>query len=127
MASHNGPVKKYNLQNGQLVKQLNDKVEELRSLSLSIDGKRLLVANDKQLKIYNAESGDEIQIINPSLSEEINECSFTRSGKQLLITCDDNTITVWDVLKNKKVSVLTGFLSRVTQGSFTLRFSRNRA
>jgi WD40 repeat protein len=119
MGSHNGPVKKYNLLNGQLVNQLNDKVEELRSISISPDGKNLLVANDKQIKIYDAESGKEMQSINPSLSEEINECSFTQNGKQLLITCDDNTTTVWDLPNHKKAGILTGFLNDRDKGGLT--------
>ncbi len=119
MGSHNGPVKKYNLQNGQLVHQLNDKVEELRALAISQDGKKLVVANDKLIKIYDAESGKEIQTINPSLTEEINECTFTQSGKQVLITCDDNTTTIWDLAKNKKTGVLTGFLNDRDKGGLT--------
>jgi len=116
MGSHNGPVKKYNLENGQLVKQFTDKVEELRELSISSDGKNLLVANDKEVKIYDAESGREIQTINPLLTEEINECAFTQSGKQILITCDDNTTAIWDLQKNKKAGSLSGFLNDRDKG-----------
>lgn len=119
MASHNGPVKKYNLQNGQLTKQLIDKVEELRSLSISTDGKKLLVAEDKLVKIYSTESGNELQTINPTLAEEINECAFTQNGKQILITCDDNTTTLWDLTKNKKAGLLTGFLNARDRGGLT--------
>jgi WD40 repeat protein len=119
MGSHNGPVKKYNLQNGQLIHQLNDKAEELRSIAISQDGKKLLVADDKQVIIYDADSGKEIQTINPSASEEINECTFTQGGKQILITCDDNTIMIWDLAKNKRSGVLTGFLNDRDKGGLT--------
>ena len=119
MASHNGPLKKYNLQNGKLIKQLTDKVEELRSLSISPDGKKLLVADEKQVKIYDAESGNELQTINPALTEELNESIFTQSGKLILITCDDNTTTIWDLNKNKKTGSLTGFLNDRDLGGLT--------
>ena len=89
------------------------------ALSISPDGKKLLVAEDKLIKIYDAESGKEIQTINPALTEEINECTFTQSGKQILITCDDNTVTIWDLAKNKKTGSLTGFLNDRDKGGLT--------
>ena len=119
MASHNGPIKMYNLQTGQLIKQIADKIDDLRSLSVSTDGKKLLIADDKQIIIYNAETGSELQIVKPSLSEEINECAFTQSGKQILITCDDNTVVIWDLARNKKVGSLTGFLNDRDKGGLT--------
>lgn len=42
MGSHNGPVKKYSLQSGQLIHQFDDKVEELRSIAISEDGKKII-------------------------------------------------------------------------------------
>ncbi|MEQ1586300.1 MAG: caspase family protein [Cyclobacteriaceae bacterium] len=119
MASHNGPVKKYNLETGQLVKQLIDKVDELRALVISPDGKKLMVAEDTLVTIYDTESGKLIQKIDPNLTEEINECAFTLDSKKILITSDDNTITIWDVEKNKKTGMLTGFLNDRDKGGLT--------
>ncbi len=119
MASHNGPVKKYNLENGQLVKQFIDKVDELRALVTSPDGKKLLVAEDTLITIYDAESGKVIKKIDPQLPEEINECVFTQNGKKILITSNDNTTITWDLEKNKKSGALTGFLNDRDKGGLT--------
>ena len=119
MASHNGPLKKYNLNNGQLVKQFLDKVGELHALGVSPDGKKLMVAEDTLVTIYDTESGKEIQKIDPALTEEINECVFTQDGKKILITSNDNTVTIWDLMKNKKAGSLTGFLNDRDKGGLT--------
>lgn len=119
MASHQGPVKKYNLENGQLVKLYNNSVPELRDLEVSWDGKKLLVATESQITIYDTESGKELRQIDPQLTEGINECAFTQNGTRILITSDDNTITIWDLAKNKKSGSLTGFLNDRDKGGLT--------
>lgn len=119
MASHRGPVKKYNLENGQLVKLYNNSVPELRDLEVSWDGKKLLVATESEITVYDTESGKELQKIDPQLTEGINECAFTQNGTRILITSDDNTITIWDLAKNKKSGSLTGFLNDRDKGGLT--------
>ncbi len=119
MASHNGPVKKYSLENGQLIKQFVEKVDELRALIMSPDGKKLMLAEDNLITIYNSESGKLIYQIDPQLTEEINECAFTQNGKEILITSNDNTVTIWDLERNKKSGSLTGFLNDRDKGGLT--------
>jgi len=111
MASNKGPVKKYNISNGQLIKKYTETVENLQSISLSGDSKKLLVAKDTQIIIYDTDSGKELNVINPQLAEQINECSFTANSKKILITSNDNTAVIWDLSSGKKTSVLTGFLN----------------
>jgi WD40 repeat protein len=116
MASNNGPVKKYNINNGRLIKQYTEKVEDLQSIALNRDGKKLLVARENQIIIYDTESGKEINVINPQLEEKINECVFTATSTKILITSDNNTALVWNITTNKKAGVLTGFLNDRDQG-----------
>lgn len=84
---------------GKLVKQYLDKVEDLTSLDISPDNKRLLMSTKKDVILWDQESGKEIERINPALSEDINETIFTKDGKQVIITCNDNTAVIWDLQK----------------------------
>jgi WD40 repeat protein len=119
MASNKGPVKKYNLVDGQLVKLFTEQVEDLQSMAVSGDGKKILVATETQIIVYDAGTGKELSTINPQLTEEINECAFTGNSKRILITSNDNTVVVWDLASNKKAGLLTGFLNDRDQGGLT--------
>ncbi|CAN5384927.1 hypothetical protein BH10BAC4_BH10BAC4_01710 [soil metagenome] len=116
MASHNGEVKKYELARGKIEKQYLEKAEDPTSIDVSADNKKLLMSTIKEIVIWDAESGKELDKINPQLSEEINETAFTLDGKKIIITSNDNTAVVWDLSKKKPAILLTGFLNARDKG-----------
>ncbi len=82
MASHNGEVKKIELTHGKQVKQYLDKVEDITSLDVSHDNRKLLMSTKEKVFIWDVETGKELEKIEPKLTEEINETVFTLDGKK---------------------------------------------
>lgn len=119
MASHHGAVKKYSLQDGKLVATFMDNVENVTSAAVSGDGKKLLVSTETTILIWDTNTGKELFKIEPEFKEQINETAFTLNGKNLLITCNDNTTILWDLDKKSPSNKLTGFLNERDKGGLT--------
>jgi WD40 repeat protein len=119
MASHHGSVKKYDMATGKLIRQYADEVNDLSSLDISPDGKKLVLATEKEIFLWN-ESGDLLSKFNPGIEQEINETIFTRDSKKLIITSNNNnTAILWHIEKNKADGALTGFLNMRDKGGIT--------
>ena len=119
MASHHGSVKKYDLAGGKLVKQYADEVNDLSSLHVSPDGKKLALATEKEIFLWDTETGHELSKVNPGIEQEMNETIFTNDSKKLIITSNNNTAIVWDIEKGKTTGALTGFLNMRDKGGIT--------
>ena len=118
-ASHNGPVRKYELVTGKLISTYQKNVNDLSTVSISRDGKQLVVCTKKEFTLYNAENGDSLKTFNPGIEAEINQATFTADGKRILLACDNNVVLIWDILSNKKVGELSGFLNQRDKGGLT--------
>jgi len=116
MVSHHGSAKKYDLTTGKLVTQYVDEMNDPSSVAVSPDGKRVVVATKKEIFVWDAESGKELYKFNPGVEQEINQTIFSRGGKQLIISCDNNTAFLWDLEKQKTSQTLTGFLNLRDKG-----------
>ncbi len=119
MASHHGSVKQYDMTDGKLVRQYADEVNDLSSLQVSPDGKNLALATEKEVILWNVESGREASRFNPGIEQEINETRFTLDGRKLIITSNNNTAIVWDLTLKKSTGLLTGFLNMRDKGGIT--------
>ena len=118
-ASNNDAFVKYDLSTGALVTTYAAKVENLRSVSTSRDGKLLALCTEKSITVYNANNGDSIKSIFPEDEANLNQASFTMDGKRVLIASDNNTVMVYDIASGKKVGELTGFLNARDKGGLT--------
>ncbi len=118
MASHHGSVKRYDTSNGKLLKQYADEVNDLSSLHISPDGKRLVLATEKEIHLWDTESGHGMKF-NPGIEQEINETVFTHDSKKLIIGSNNSTAMVWDLQKEKITGTLTGFLNLRDRGGIT--------
>jgi WD40 repeat protein len=116
MASHNGPVKKYNLQNGGLVKTYSDVVKDLTGFSISTDGEKIACATEKEIIVWNEESGSEVTRLIAKEEGDFNEVRFMATPHKLLISSNDNTAFIWNVVTQKKETTLTGFLNQRDRG-----------
>jgi WD40 repeat protein len=116
MASHNGPVKKYSLQNGSLTKTYEPVVKDLTGLSISSDGKKIACAIEKEIIIWNEASGVEVARLAGKQDADFNEVRFLPNPDKLLISANDNTAFVWNVKTQKKETVFTGFLNQRDNG-----------
>jgi WD40 repeat protein len=115
-ASHNGPVRKYNLATGKLEVTLKKEVDDLSTINVSRDGKLLVLCTKKEFSLYNLEKGDSLKTFNPGIEAEINGATFSADGKKVLLACDDNRVVIWDMAKNKRSGELTGFLNQRDKG-----------
>jgi WD40 repeat protein len=116
MASHHGSVKKYDLSNSNLQKQYADQVNNLSSLDVSPDGKRLMLATEQEIILWDTDSGRELAKFTPTPDQQINESVFNKDGKKLVITSNNNTAIIWDLEKQKQAASLTGFLNMRDKG-----------
>ena len=91
MASHHGSVKKYDITNGKLVRQYAEEVNDLSSLAVSPNGKQLMLATEKEILMWDTESGRSLAKFNPGIEQEINETTFTNNNNKLIITSNNNT------------------------------------
>ena len=84
----------------------------IRSANFSQDGKLLITAStDMTARIYNVESGKEIQCLRDS--SIIYLAKFSPDGKLAVTSSDvgaDYTIRVWDIKTGKVISTLQGML-----------------
>ncbi len=111
MASHNGPLKKYDLVDGKLLKVYEEKTEDLTGLAVSADGKLVARTTEKNAIIYDAATGTPLSEVAATKKGEFHKTQFTLDSKNLLITSDDNTAFAWNIASKKKEFVLTGFLN----------------
>ncbi len=119
MASHRGPVKKYDLLDGKLLKVYEKDPEELTGLAVSPDGKKISRATEKEIVIWNETTGEELSRLTAEDKAEFHEIAFTRDSKQLVITCDNNTAFVWTIDQKKKSLEFTGLLNQRDKGGLT--------
>ncbi|MBS1680772.1 MAG: caspase family protein [Bacteroidetes bacterium] len=119
MASHNGSAKKYDLTGGKLLVQFADSLRDPSSIAVSPNNKMVALALKKEIIVWNSETGNELKRFNPGVEQEINETIFSHDGKQLFITCDNNTTIIWDIKNSKAIKSLTGFLNFRDKGGIT--------
>jgi len=116
MASSDGPVKKYDLASGKLLKVYEEKPDNLAGLAISPDGKKIARATEKDVLMWDESSGNLLTTIKAEEGGNFHAIAFTLDSKKLLITSDDNTVITWNVAQNKKDKALTGFLNERDKG-----------
>jgi WD40 repeat protein len=119
MASHNGPVKKYELATNKLIKVYEEKPDDLSGLAISPDGKKLARATDESVIVWNTVTGEQLDSISADKEGAFHELAFTQDSKRLIITSDKNIAFVWSIASNKKEKELTGFLNQRDKGGLT--------
>lgn len=111
MASHDGPVKKYELATDKLIKVYEEKSEDLTSFVLSHDGRKLARATEKEVVVWDESSGKVLGTLAAEEKGEFHEIAFTRDNQRVIVTSDNNTAFLWNFAHNKKERALTGFLN----------------
>lgn len=112
LASHNGPVRKYDLASFKLLHTFEDKTEDLTGFAASADGRTLAVATEKEVRIWDENSGKLLSTLPSAEKGAFHEVGFSVDSKMLFVTSDDNTAFAWNIANNKKEKALTGFLNQ---------------
>lgn len=116
MASHNGPLKKYDLADGKLLRVYEEKSTDLTGLALSSDGKKLARAAEKNVVVWDESTGNQVASLDAEERGEFHKIEFMLDGKKLLIASDNSTAFAWNFSQHKKDFVLTGFLNQRDKG-----------
>lgn len=116
MASHKGPLKKYEVTSGKLLHVFENSTEDLAGLAISSDGKKLARATEKEVMVWNEADGKELMKLAAEEKGEFHEIQFTLDNQRLLVTSDDNTAGAWNISTKKKEMELTGLLNQRDKG-----------
>jgi WD40 repeat protein len=116
MVSSNGPLKKYQLSNGELIHQYEDKVDEATGIAMSPDGKNLARASEHDVKVFETSTGKLIGTIESEQDGSFHRIIFAPDGESVIVTSDNNTAFYWDYLSGKKTKSFTGFLNDRDRG-----------
>jgi WD40 repeat protein/serine/threonine protein kinase len=82
----------WDAQTGQELRTLKD----VGNVAISPDGKRLAVTTDRQVKLLDAETGQETFSLKAITGFENNALAFSADGHRLGIVNDEGQVTIWD-------------------------------
>lgn len=116
LASHNGPVRKFELTSFRMLREYEKNPEDLTGFAVSTDGKKIARATEKDVVVWDEASGEMLAKITAEEKKEFHEITFTLDGKSVIITSDDNTAFTWNIAGNRKQLVMTGFLNQRDNG-----------
>jgi len=116
MASENGPLKKYDLATGALIKRYTEDLDDLMGLAVSGNGKLLAIATEKNITVWDEATGAQRGTLAAEEQGNFHEIAFYGKSQRLFVASDNTTCFLWDVATGKRGVTLTGFLSQRDAG-----------
>ena len=81
---------------------------DLRWAVFSPDDKQILTAsNDGTARIWNADTGRQLQVMSEPTGEELNDAWFSPDGKLVVTASNDGTTRIWDAATGSLLHVLS--------------------
>ncbi|GIL23767.1 MAG: hypothetical protein BroJett042_22800 [Bacteroidota bacterium] len=111
-------VVRYDLAQANPVTTFSKHIDDVTSVDVSANGKKILTATEKVITLYS-DKGDSLFTINPQLAGEVTQARFSYSGKEVLVACDNNVVLIYDATTGKKIHELSGFLNHRDKGGLT--------
>ncbi len=90
----------------------------INEIAYSPDSTRLVVASSIGIWIYDAETGEELDLLTGHTSS-VNSVSFSPDGETLATGSSDETIRLWDTNTGSHIHTLTGHTDYVRSVSFS--------
>src|SRR5262245_45426220 len=95
-ASWDGRLRFWNLENGQLIREMGGPNGSLMSAALSPDGKRALTGSgDSTMRMWDLETGAELRVFRHP--QTVWDVVFSHDGKKALSGCGDGIARHWDL------------------------------
>jgi WD40 repeat protein/serine/threonine protein kinase len=87
------------------------------SVAFSPDGRRLASHTHEAVKVWNAQTGEELLTLKGQSG--VNCVAFSPDGKRLVSTASDETVKVWDAQTGQELLTLEGHSARVNGVAFS--------
>ncbi len=84
----------------------------------SAGGKRVLTASHGRVRIWDAESGNEIAVLQDH-DLPVTTAALSADGKRVVTAYSDNTARIWDAERGKEITVLKGHTDEVRTAAFS--------
>ena len=91
---------------------------KINEIKYSPDGTRLAVASSIGIWIYDAQTGEELELIRGHTSG-VNSVSFSPDGSTMASGSEDSDVRLWDANTGGPLHTLTGHTSGVNSVSFS--------
>lgn len=109
---------RYDLQTGKLINQYTKSLDDVKSITTSADGKKILVTTEASAILYGIDGTDSLQLT-PQQDAEITRAAWTSNNKSVLISYDNNVVVRYHAVTGKKQGELTGLLNQRDKGGLT--------
>lgn len=116
IASENGNVKRFDLNQLVVEREFPIKLEDLEGIAISPDGKAVAVSTEAEVKVLDANTGHLISLLQAKERAAFHRVAFRLDGKTLFIACDNNTVLQWNSEEKMELPGLTGFLTSRDKG-----------
>ena len=99
--------------------ELKGHVTSVFSAAFSQDGKKIITRDsDKTVRIWDAESGEELQRLEGH-ADSVLSAAFSPDGKKVVTVGEDKTVRTWDVDSGKELQILEGHTDTVLSAAFS--------
>lgn len=109
------PVRKYDLETGQVVKEYPVELRDPESLAVNPDNSLLAVVEETIIRIWDSSTGTLVRELTAEPQSNFHKVTFT-SRNELLIACDNNTAFIYNISENRNSIAFTGILNNRDRG-----------